>query len=162
MGTVPVTAAGTSRASPCGMSSVVPTRSGSAGVILASLVAQRGWRAHGAPENGVFNLRDSFGDLNATRARLGAVEDGATAPYPLFVIDDLSTHVAAVIAGIENETRRVDDGGRSEILPIGPEHGAGGGTRGTQNALGGIIVPLTVLNRLVTFANWLVIVRDEK
>lgn len=43
----------------------------------------------GAPENGVFHFRDSFGDLNATRARLGAVEDGATAPYTLFVIEDL-------------------------------------------------------------------------
>src|SRR5699024_6734784 len=103
MGTVPVTAAGTSKASPCGMSSVVPTRSGSAGVILASLVAHRWWRSHGAPENGVFNLRDSFGDLNATRAGLGAVEDCATAPHTLFVIEDLQTPVASVIAGRDNE-----------------------------------------------------------
>src|SRR5699024_9379790 len=57
---------------------------------------------------------------------------------------------------------RVDDGGRSEILPIGPEHGAGGGTRGTQNALGCIIVTLTVLDRLVTFTHRIVIIRDKK
>src|SRR5699024_2854579 len=79
--------------------------------------------SNGAPENGVFHFRDSFGDLNAARACLGAVEHGATAPHTLFVIEDLQTHVAGVIARIENETMRIDDGRRSEILPIGPEHG---------------------------------------
>src|SRR5699024_1265314 len=57
---------------------------------------------------------------------------------------------------------RIDDGRRSEILPIGPEHGTCCGTRGTQNALGCIIVTLTVLDRLEAFTHRIVIIRDEK
>ena len=43
------------------------------------------------------------------------------------------------------------DGGRTNIVSIGPEGRAGSGAAGAQDALGGVVEPLAVLDALVAF-----------
>lgn len=75
-------------------------------------------------QDGVFDFGDRFGDLNAAGAGLGAVEDSATASNAFLVIEDLQAHVTAGVAGIEDETVRIDDGSWAEVLSVSPENGA--------------------------------------
>src|SRR4051794_25353581 len=96
----------------------------------------------------LFHLGDRLGDLDAAWARLGAVEGGAAAPGALFVVQDVEPHVAGVVARVEDEAVRVDDGGRPEVLPVGPEHGARRGACRAENALGGVVEDLSVDDRL--------------
>src|SRR5699024_10163018 len=77
-----------------------------------------------ALQDRLLDLGDGLGDLDAARAGLGAVGGGAAAPHAFLVVEDLQTHVPALITRIEDETMRIDDRGRTEVLPIGPEHGA--------------------------------------
>src|SRR5207249_9167799 len=50
-----------------------------------------------------------------------------------------------VVAGVEDETVGVDDRRRPEVLLVGPEHRAGGGAGGAEDALGGVVEAFPVL-----------------
>src|SRR5699024_178193 len=87
-----------------------------------------------ALQAGLFDHGDGLGNLAAARAGLVAVEGRAAAPHALLVVEDLQTHVAALITRIEDETMRIDDRGRTEVLPVGPEHGARRGAGSAEDA----------------------------
>jgi hypothetical protein len=87
----------------------------------------------------LLHFRNSFGDLDTSGARFGAVESGATAPHTLFIVQDVQPDLSAFIPGIKNEAVGVDDSGRAKILTIGPEDGAARGAGSTEDALGGVI-----------------------
>src|SRR5699024_12255024 len=97
-----------------------------------------------ALQDRVFALGGGFGYLDAARAGRGAVEGRAAAPPALLVVEDLQTHVAALITRIEDETMRSDDRGRTEVLPVGPEHGARRGAGSAEDALRGVVEGLTL------------------
>src|SRR5690606_22610191 len=71
-------------------------------------------------EDRLLDLCDGFGDLDAARAGLGAVEGRAAAPHALFVVEDVESDVGVVIARIEDEAVRVHDRGGTEVLSVGP------------------------------------------
>src|SRR5690349_9355064 len=77
-----------------------------------------------ARQQGALDLLDRLGHLDAARARLAAVEGRAAAPHALLVVEDLQAQVRALVPAVEDEPVRVDDRGRPEVLPVGPEHGA--------------------------------------
>src|SRR5699024_2862258 len=101
-----------------------------------------------AADDGLLHLGDRLGHLDAAGARLGAVEDGAAAPHALLGVQDLQALLTGVIAGVEDEPVRVDDGGWTEVLAVGPEHRARGRACGAQDALGGVVEALALLGGL--------------
>src|SRR5699024_3870569 len=68
----------------------------------------------------------------------------------------------ALITRIEDETMRIDDRGRTEVLPVGPEHGARRGAGSAEDALRGVVEGLTLFGRLQTLAIWLMTGGDEE
>src|SRR5699024_734658 len=70
--------------------------------------------------------------------------------------------VAALITRIEDETMRIDDRGRTEVVPVGPEHGARRGAGSAEDALRGVVEGLTLFGRLQTFASGLMTGGDEE
>ena len=78
-----------------------------------------------AGQDGLLDLGNCLGDLNAAGACFGAVEDGAATPHTFLVVEDFQAHVTGVVARIKDETVCVDNGGRAEVLAVGPEHWAG-------------------------------------
>src|SRR6186997_2055935 len=118
-------------------------------------------RSEGARDHRALDLLDRLGHLDATRARLGAVEGGAAAPHALLVVEDLEALGATLVAAVEDEPVRVDDRSRAEVLPVGPEHRAGRGAGGAEDALGGVVEPLALLGTLQPLLGGLVPGRDE-
>ncbi|MBG9890996.1 hypothetical protein ABE10_31580, partial [Bacillus toyonensis] len=101
-----------------------------------------------AAQHRLLDLGDGLGDLDATGARLGAVEGRPAAPDALLVVEDVETDVCRVVARVEDEAVRVHDGGRAEVLSVGPEHRAGRGARRAEDALGGVVEALAIGDRL--------------
>src|SRR6056297_1321114 len=101
-------------------------------------------------------------DLDAARARIGAVEGGAATPDTFLVVEHLETLLEARIATIEDEAVRRDHRGRPEVLPVGPVDRAGGGAGRTQDALGGVIEAGAILGGLQPLAGWLVPLGDQE
>src|SRR6188768_2427716 len=99
-------------------------------------------RSEGARDHRALDLLDRLGDLDATRARLGAVEGRAAAPHALLLVEDLQALLGALVPRVEDEPVRVDDRGRAEVLPVTPEHRARRGARRAQDALGGVVETL--------------------
>src|SRR6476659_5735558 len=95
-------------------------------------------------QQGALDLLDRLGDLDAAGAGLGAVEGRAAAPHALLVVEDLQALLGGLVAAVEDEPVRVDDGGRAEVLPVGPEHLAAGRAGRAQDALGGVVEPVLV------------------
>src|SRR5215469_15181127 len=102
-------------------------------------------RSDPAGDQGPLDLGDRLGDLDPPGARLGAVERGAAAPDALPLVEDLQALLGGVVAAVEDEAVRVDDRGRAEVLPVGPEHRARGGAGGAQDALGRVVEAVAVL-----------------
>src|SRR5512143_1408381 len=63
-----------------------------------------------AEDQSALDLLDRLGDLDAARAGLGAVEGRAAAPHAFLLVEDLQALVSPVVAGVEDEPMRVDDG----------------------------------------------------
>ena len=57
---------------------------------------------------------------------------------------------------------RIDDRGRTEVLAVGPEHGARRGARSAEDALRGVVECRTLLGRLQTLTRGLVARGDEE
>src|SRR5665648_399066 len=71
-----------------------------------------------------------------------------TSSCPVFWTDGQYFGPAAIVNAhrfIFDEPVGVDDRGRPEVLPIGPEDRAGRRARGAQDALGGVVVPRPLL-----------------
>src|SRR5699024_1147435 len=115
-----------------------------------------------AADHSLLHLGDRLGHLDAARACLGAVEGGAAAPHALLGVEDLQTLLAGIIARIEDEAMGVDDGSRTEVLPVGPEHRARGGAGGAQDALGGVVEALTLLRGLQPLPAGLLAAGDQE
>src|SRR5690606_22799699 len=108
----------------------------------------------GAEEDLPLDLRDRLRDADLARARLGAVEDLATAPGAGAFVHDRQPLGGAAVARVEDEAVRVDDGGGADELVVGPVGGAGAGAGGAQDALGRVVVALAFLDGLEPLAAW--------
>src|SRR2546421_1980183 len=120
-----------------------------------------GW-SDPARDQGALDLLDRLGDLDATRARVRAVERRAATPHAFTVVEDLQALLAALVARVEDEAVRVDDRGRAEVLTVVPEDRAGRGARRAQDALGGVVEPLAVLRGLQALTRRLVALGDQE
>src|SRR6266446_2074751 len=78
------------------------------------------------------HLLDRLGDLDAARTRVRTVERRAAPEDPGLLREDLHPFAARLVAGIEDEPVRVDDGGRPDVTLVAPEHRARGGARCAQ------------------------------
>src|SRR5579863_5796997 len=101
-----------------------------------------------AVHDGALHLFDGLGDVDATRAGLGAVEDRAAAPHPRAVAEDVQSLGAATVAAIEDEPVRVDDAGRPHPLAIRPHRRARPRAGAAEDALGRLVVAFALLRRL--------------
>ncbi len=99
-------------------------------------------RSGPALHDGRRDLEDGPGDVDASRAGVGAVEDRPAAPHAVRVGQDLQPLVGPGVAGVEDEPVGVHDGSRPDVAVLGPEAGAGAGAGGAQDALGGVVVAL--------------------
>jgi hypothetical protein len=100
----------------------------------------------------LLHLADRLGDLDLARAGLGAVEDRAAAPDALAVVQDLQPLGRRLVAAVEDEAVRVHDRRRADEVLVRPERRARGGARRAQDALGGVVEALAVLDRLQPLA----------
>src|SRR6201999_2606853 len=75
------------------------------------------------------DLLDCLGHLDATRAGLRAVECGPAAPDTVDLVEDVQPLGGTLVAAVEDEPVRVDDGRRPEVAALVPEHRATGGVR---------------------------------
>src|SRR5690606_19277829 len=85
-------------------------------------------------EDLALDLRDRLRDGDAAGARLGAVVGRAAAPHAVEVVHHRQALGGALVARVEDEAVRVDDGGGPDVAPVRPEHGAGRGAGGAQDA----------------------------
>src|SRR3984957_4009100 len=86
------------------------------------------------------DLLDRLGHLDAPRAGVGAVERGAAAPDAIDVVEDVEPLGRGLVTAVEDEAVRVDDGRRTEVAALAPEHRAAGSARRAQDALRGVVV----------------------
>src|SRR5579859_5241173 len=114
-----------------------------------------------AIDDGAFDLLDQVGDGDAARAGIGAVEDGAAAPDAVALSQDGEAFRAALVAAIEDETVRVDDGGRANPVGIAPDRRTGAGTRSAQDAFRPLVVAGALFRTLQALRAWLRIVGNQ-
>ncbi len=97
-------------------------------------------------ENRALHLLDGVGDQNAAWARFGAIDDGLAGTDATSVVAwDARPLSCATIAAVEDETMRVDDGGRTDLPRISPDLRAGASAGPVEDALGAIIVACALL-----------------
>jgi hypothetical protein len=108
-----------------------------------------------------FYFLDGVRDLDASRARVRAVERRAATPHALDVVEDVEAFLGPVIPRIEDEPVGVDDGRRAEVRAVRPIDRAGRGAAGAQDALGGVVEPGPVGPGLDALAGGLVAVSDQ-
>jgi hypothetical protein len=77
----------------------------------------RGRPVQALPDQGALDLLDRLGDLDAARAGLGAVEGRAAAPHALLGVEDLQALLGALVAAVEDEPVRIDDGRGPKYCP---------------------------------------------
>src|ERR1051326_8560055 len=80
-----------------------------------------------AVEERLFDLADRFRNIDAARASLHTIEDGAAAPDPVHGVEYFEPFLAAFVAAVEDEARRIHNRRRTEVGRIRPERRAGGG-----------------------------------
>src|SRR2546423_14969055 len=78
------------------------------------------------------HLEDGTRHVDPARARLDTVEDGSAAPHAIGVYHQLEPPLVGRIARVEDESMAVADGGRADVVRMGPEHRAGGGAAQRQ------------------------------
>src|SRR3954451_21361846 len=88
-------------------------------------------------EDRPLDLLDGLGDLDVTRAGLGATEGGAAPPHPRPLVEDVETVSAGLVAGIEDETVGVDDRRWAHVGVVAPVDGTRRRARRAEDALGG-------------------------
>ena len=101
-------------------------------------------------------------DLNTTWASLGAVECSAATPDTFLGVQDLQAGGCSSVTAVKDEAVCANNGCRTEILTICPEHRAAGRTGRTQDALGGLIKACTVFLTLQALTSRLMAFGDEE
>src|SRR6516164_977266 len=76
------------------------------------------------------DLLDRLRDFDAARAGFGAVERRPAPPDAVDLVQDLEALGGGLVTAVEDEPVRVDDGGRTVVLALAPEH----------RTLGGVVV----------------------
>src|SRR5271163_3729681 len=127
--------------------------SGATPILLKSLATKRSrygdayvrsaeWtrRSSASEHQRTLDLLDRLGHLDAPRAGVGAVERGAAAPDAVDLVEDVEPLGRGLVTAVEDEAVRVDDGRRTEVAALVPEHRTAGGARRAQDALGGVVV----------------------
>src|SRR5690606_24345782 len=112
-------------------------------------------------EDLALDLLDRLRDGDAAGARLGAVVGRAAAPHAVEVVHHRQALGGALVARVEDEAVRVDDGGGPDVAPVRPEHGAGRGAGGAQDALRRGVEELAVLGALEPFGGGRRLLVDE-
>src|SRR5690606_29875282 len=85
----------------------------------------------------------------------------AAAPHAVEVVHHRQALGGALVARVEDEAVRVDDGGGPDVAPVRPEHGAGRGAGGAQDALRRGVEELAVLGALEPFGGGRRLLVDE-
>src|SRR3984957_13203539 len=127
-------------------SGVIPIRSNSLGANRSRYsdahVRSAEWttRSSAGEHQRALDLLDGLVHPDAGGAGVGAVERGAAAPDAVDLVEDVEPLCRGLVAAVEDEAVRVDDGRRTEVAALVPEHRATGGARRAQDALGGVVV----------------------
>jgi len=95
-----------------------------------------------------FDLLDRGGDLDVSRAGVGAVENGPTSPDSRLGVENPQSLGRTRIATIENEPVGINDRRGSDEVFVCPRDWAGRGAGGAQDALRGVVVPLALCRAL--------------
>jgi hypothetical protein len=96
---------------------------------------------------------NGLGDLDVTRAGIGAVIDGVTARQAVRLGDDLHPLGSAFVAAVVDETVGSHERGRTVVFLAGPERRAGGRAGGAQDALGRVVEAGALLGGLEALAS---------
>src|SRR5699024_12217683 len=97
-----------------------------------------------------------LGGLGCPGARFRAGGRGAAAPHAGDVVEDVEAFGGALVAAVEDEPVRVDDGRGAEVAALVPVHRARAGAARAQDALGGVVEARAVRLRLDALAGGLV------
>src|SRR5213083_2130659 len=121
--------------------------------VLRSFLSQEGTGggSEALEQDRALHLLDRLRDLDASRTRVRTVERRAAPEDPGLLREDLHPFAARLVAGIEDEAVRVDDGCGPHVALVAPEHRARGGARRAQDALRRVVVPVAILRRLPAF-----------
>ena len=103
---------------------------------------------HVTRDDGVLHLADRLGDLDLTRAALGAVKDGMASINSELVVQDPQALSSSPIPAVKYKAVCRNDRLWSNILVACPINWAGGSAAGAQDALGGVVKPLALFNAL--------------
>ena len=94
-------------------------------------------KLQGIVHNPVFQLGNATGDVDVFRTCLHALENRMATPQTVAIVNDIETFVRAVVPAVENKSIGFQQGGRSQVVLVGPEAGAGCGAGTTENAICG-------------------------
>src|SRR5437660_1309445 len=111
--------------------------------------------------DGAFDLFDQVGYVDATRAGIGAVEDGTAAPYAFLLAHDGEAFRCGLVATVEDEAVGVHDGSRANPVGIAPDRRTRTCAGGTEDALGALVIAGTLLRALQALRAGLRVVGDE-
>src|SRR5438093_2112401 len=105
------------------------------------------------------DLLDGLGDLDPPGAGLGAVEGGSAPEHAGPVRQDVQAVRRPLVPRVEDEPVGVDDRRRAHVVAVTPEDGAGRGAGGAQDALGRVVVSLSLFGGLPPLpVRWLLVV----
>ena len=91
-------------------------------------------------DDGALDLLDKVGNRDATWAGVGAVEDGAAAPYAVALAQDSESLGGTLVAAVKDEAVRVDNRGGSNPVGIAPDGRAGAGTGTAEDAFCALVI----------------------
>src|SRR5947209_6661320 len=112
--------------------------------------------------DGPLDFLDGLGDLDAARAGLGAVEHRPASEDPGLPGEEIEALACSLVARVEDESVRVHDRGGTDVSVVTPEDRARRGARRAQDALGRVVVALSLFRRLAAFAVRRLVVVDQE
>src|SRR5579884_2328765 len=83
-------------------------------------------------DDGAFDLFDQVGDVDAARAGIGAVEDGAAAPHAITLAENGETFGGSLVAAVEDEAVSIHNRGRADPVGVAPDRGTRASTRAAE------------------------------
>jgi hypothetical protein len=102
----------------------------------------------------LFNFGNSLGDLDPTRAGIGAVEGGPASPYAFFRVENFKAASGAGVTTIKNEAVRSNNGLWPKVLVICPKHWAASCAGCAQDAFSTVVKARAIFLRLDAFTLW--------
>src|SRR5918996_2269162 len=92
-----------------------------------------------------FHVLDRLRDLDPAWAGVRAVERCPAAEHAVLLGEDLEAPPRALVARVVDEPVSIDDRGGANVLPLTPRKAERRRARRTQDAFGGVVVPVPFL-----------------